>query len=97
MAQNSLTDLVALINQQANSQEILAECLSKVQALIHVALDDNFLDYENFIINDYLWALSDFIEQAKLLSEESLEALLKKASPNSVRPPKGNPIQENST
>ncbi len=84
MAQNSLTDLMALINNQICSQETLVECLSKAQALIYVAIGNEFLDHEPCTIHDYLWALSDFIEQARSLSEHVRDALLMGTPPNNL-------------
>jgi hypothetical protein len=77
MAENSLTDLVLLINHQTSHQERLSEHLSKAQALLNVALGEDFLNYNKSIINDYLSTLSGLIEQAKMISEQLLDTLLK--------------------
>lgn len=72
MANLSVTDRGAI-----EQQEALFICLIKAEAMAHMAMNDDFLDYEPSIIHAYLWGLSDMISEAKILSERSLNALLK--------------------
>lgn len=77
MAENSLTDFVSLINQQVISQEELLGYLSSAQALTYVALGEDFLNFDKFIINDYLFILNKIIGQARTMCEQSLDIWLK--------------------
>lgn len=77
MAENSLTDFVSLINQQTDSQEQLTEYLAKAQALIQVALGEDFLNYEKSVINDYFSILGDLIGQARAINGQLLDTLLR--------------------
>lgn len=81
MDQNSLTNLASLLNQQIDSQETLVEFLYKAKALICVTLGRDFLDYDKLTINNYLWILSELIENASSLSENMLNTLLRNAPP----------------
>ena len=57
-----------------NHNKIYAECtenLIKAEALIDFALQNNISEVSSRIIHDYLWAVSDFIRQAK----QAVEAL----------------------
>lgn len=83
MAERSVPELLPLINQQIDFHETLNEYLAKAQALAHVAMSDDFLDYPELIIHYYLWVLSDVVENAKRLSqvnEDSLNFLVKNIS-----------------
>jgi len=77
MAINSLAEITPLINRQIDSQELLNEYLAKIQALVCITSCEDFLDYERSIIHSYLWALGDLVTDAKKLSEEALNVLLK--------------------
>ena len=78
MAIGMLTQLSSLINHQVDSHEILATYLSKVDTLLQVAMkNDGFLGYPAVIPYDYLWVLSDIVEEAKAFNEDSLNFLLK--------------------
>lgn len=77
MAECSVSQLSSLINQQIDIQENLAEYLYKAEAIANVALSNDFHDYSPSIIHDYIWALCDLINQAKSLSEKSLDELFK--------------------
>jgi len=77
MADNSVTQLLTLINQQIESQEDLSLHLSKAQALTHIAMDDGFLDYPTSVLQCYLWVLSDIIDQTKIISEKIIDSLIK--------------------
>ena len=57
-----------------NNDKIYVECtenLMKAEALINFALQNGISEVSLHTIHDYLWAVSDFIRQAK----QSLEAL----------------------
>jgi hypothetical protein len=76
MANSGITQLLSLINQEVDSREALKEHLSKAESLAHIALNDDFLTYPRRILYFYLWVLSDIIEHAKILNEQSLDTLL---------------------
>lgn len=48
----------------------ISEMMTKASALIQVALGDDFLNCTRKIQYHYLWALSDFIENAQSLCEK---------------------------
>ncbi len=78
MAIDMLTQLSSLINHQVNSHETMATYLSKVDTLLQVAMkNDGFLGCPAVIPYDYLWVLSDIVEQAKAFNEDSLDFLLR--------------------
>lgn len=77
MAEQSLTHLISLINQQTDEQEDLSEYLAKADALAQIAVTTEFLELSEFVVHNYLWVLSDIISQAKELNERSLNTLIK--------------------
>ena len=78
MAIGMLTQLSSLINHQVDSHETLATYLSKIDSMLHVAMgSDGFLASSAAIPYDYLWVLSDIVEQAKTFNEDSLNFLLR--------------------
>jgi hypothetical protein len=79
MTDKNRIDWTSLIKDEINSREVLIEHLSKAKAMIHVALNGDFLNFEKLLINDYLWALSDLIERASRVNEQSLNSLLRQS------------------
>jgi hypothetical protein len=77
MANDRLTEISKLVYQQLEYQEALSYSLAKAEALAYVTMCQEFLDMPNNIIQDYLWALSDIIEQAKAMNYDSLNSLYK--------------------
>ncbi len=77
MADHSLKELSALINQQVTSRENLSIQLLKAKALLDIALDDHFSTHSTALIYAYLLTLDDVVEKARALNEESLDRLLK--------------------
>lgn len=76
MAMPSVNDLLRIINQEIESREILSEHLSKAEALAHITISNDFLNYPVVILYYYLLVLSDVIEDARKLNELSLNSLL---------------------
>jgi hypothetical protein len=72
MANLSVTDRVAL-----EQQEALLMRLMKAEAMAHMTMNNEFLEHDNSLIHAYLWGLSDTISEARVLSEQSFNALLK--------------------
>jgi hypothetical protein len=81
MAESSVSDFASLINQQIEVQEILSSRLSKIEALLHVALDDHFLDCSKNTQYEYLYTLSDLVYQSLKHNESALNFLLKYQQP----------------
>ena len=78
MAIDMLTQLSSLINHQVDSLETLGTYLSKIDTLLHVAMEnDCFLACTAAIPYYYLWVLSDIVGQAKLFNEDALSFLLR--------------------
>lgn len=75
MAESIVTQLSSLINHQVDSHQNLAIYLSKVDALVQVAMKSQ--DVLGILSHDYLWVLSDIVGQARDLNENSLSFLLK--------------------
>jgi len=83
MAKHSLNELWELINQQASSIETLGIQLLKAKALLGIVLDANFLAHSESIKHAYFWVLDDIVEEASVLNEQCLDALLKNLPLNS--------------
>lgn len=69
---------MAMPSLNNNQDKIYAECtenLIKADALIDFALQNNISEVLLPTIHDYLWALSDFVKQAKQ-ALESLNSLI---------------------
>ncbi len=88
MAETSVSDFVSLINQQIEIQETLTSRLTKIEALLCVALDDHFLDCSKNTQYEYLYTLSDLVSQTLKHNESALNFLLKYRQPES----RGEPI-----
>jgi hypothetical protein len=78
MADNSVNHLSTFINQQIDHQEDLSESLAKADALAKVSLSNDFLDCSDEIKRNYFWALSDIIDIAKMINEQTLNLLLER-------------------
>jgi len=84
MGTQILSQLSSLINHQVDFHETLTTYLSKANSLLQLAMkNDTFFSSPPSILHDYLWALSDFVEQARKLNEDSLDFLLKDPSSGS--------------
>jgi hypothetical protein len=82
MAKTNINQPTALINHpsslETSLQEKIRENLAKAKALITVALlSDDFFEFRDYLLHDYLWALSDLISRAKYLNEKALDNLIK--------------------
>lgn len=77
MTHPSINELSAFINQQIQSIEALSEQLLKAEALTHVTLGEDFLEFSDATIHHYLWVISDILRQARNINECALDALLK--------------------
>lgn len=73
-----LTQLASLINHQVDSHETLATYLSKLDTLLHVAMEnEGFLTCPPAIPYYYLWIVSDIVGQAKAFNEDVLNFVLR--------------------
>lgn len=79
MGDHRVNQLLSLINQQVENQEILAEHLTKAEALAMISTGDSFLDWPKSIIHHYLWSITDILEQARTMNEHYLDRLLKES------------------
>lgn len=75
MAINSVYDFSELINQQIENREQASTILSRAEALLVVAINNEFLTNSTLIVYEYLWILNDLIEQALKLNDGSLDTL----------------------
>ena len=70
------TDLKALIKQQVDERETLADSLGKLEALAATTMLNDFLDQDTDTVSSYLWTLCGLIQQARSVNNESLNSLL---------------------
>ena len=84
MAKNSLSDFSSIINQLLVFKQLL-EQLFKIKALINVSLDENFLDYSERTIRNYLRAVSNIAYQARGFCEHGLNSILRELSPINLK------------
>lgn len=64
------------LNQAANSRQLFEAvhvCLCKAEALATVATRCDFENYDAKCVNDYLWALSDLVDEAQWLFERACD------------------------
>jgi len=76
MDQSRLSDYLALIKQHINTQEILLEYHSKVEAMVEIILSKDLINYPKDQLHNYLWVVSDLVIKAKELNEGLLGTLL---------------------
>ncbi len=76
MASYSVDQFASLINRQIKLQTEIQDYLVKINAIATVTTGDDFLDWDQSTIHDYLWALSDMICESKDLQEQALNDLL---------------------
>jgi hypothetical protein len=60
--------------------EELKGCLSQIKALSDIALSDDFLDYDEKIVHNYLWTLSDAVDKAIIVNDQSLDEFIQQNS-----------------
>ena len=77
MASYSISQNPIDLNEEIISREHLDSCLLKADALMGVALEDNFLSRPKVIIHHYLWAINDLMELARSQNCKHLQALYK--------------------
>ena len=77
MANQSLTDITSVINQQIDTQESLSEHLCKLEAILCATSAERLVEYDEFILQNYLWALCDMTIKIKNLNEKALLSMLK--------------------
>lgn len=72
MTPDNLNEFSLFINQQMLSSESINEHLSKASALMQIFLHYDFSEFSQKTIHDYLWTLSDMIENAYTHNIKSL-------------------------
>ncbi len=73
--QQEFPNKIYLFNTQTNSQQLfdaVSACLCKATALTAIAATINLEDYTPDTVNNYLWALSDIVQEGKTLYEKAL-------------------------
>lgn len=77
MAMISVSDFSSLINQQLELQQQMEIYLCQLEALIAVArLSDEFTDFNQQTLQNYLWAIGDLVVSATNNNQQSLNTLL---------------------
>ena len=74
MAIDMLTHFSSLLNRQIHSHETVNIYLSKIQALLEVAMRSE--SFSGTVPHDYLWTLSGLVGEAKTANQDSLSSLL---------------------
>jgi hypothetical protein len=69
MAKSRLSDFIPLINQQMTLKEKLDACLSKMEALLDLGMNTNWLNLSELTIHGYMWVLSDMVNEALKINE----------------------------
>lgn len=80
MADSKVSNLLALMKQQMESQEALFEYLIKIDAMVEVILVQDLIGFPAEKMHSYLWIVSDLIGRAKELNEDLLNRSVKVAS-----------------
>ena len=74
MAEVIVSQVLSLINRQIHSHETMGTYLSKLEALLEIAMkSEGFLAA---VPHDYHWVMSDIVGQAKKDNEGALDCLL---------------------
>ncbi len=81
----SLNDILTLINQRLDSYETLRMYLAQSKALMEVAVSEGFLEQQNIIQHDYLWACRELLVRAYDLNEKLLNEWLSVSTQNNVK------------
>jgi hypothetical protein len=76
MTKDSITDFDLVINKRIDDSEELAEILSKIEALLKITLNDDFLDQEKLTIHNYFWVIFDLLLQAKKINKKIISEVL---------------------
>ena len=78
MADNSVNELLPLINRQIEVQEIIEQYALNIDALANIAVsDEKFLEYPRWIVHGYLCAIGDIILLLRKTAEDDIDFLLK--------------------
>ncbi len=78
MAEQSLEYSLSSLNPSFfNNYDTIIDKLSKVHALIHVALSEHFSQCDRLIVHEYLSTLEDLVIQTKEVVNETLIRLEK--------------------
>lgn len=70
MATGILSENPTAINPQIDHHDTFLGHLSKIQAMVDVALSDHFLESSRETVHDYLWILSDLLPETRKLGEK---------------------------
>ncbi len=76
MLKNSLRTSSDLLHQQINHLENISEQVSKAEALLRVASDENFFNHCQDTIQYYMWALSDLMQKIRVENELYLHEVI---------------------
>ena len=77
MANHSVPNYVALLNEQIAVSQLLSEYHDKSDALLDIALTDNFFQKDPITLHRFFCSLSDIIKKARKLNDDLLDVLLK--------------------
>ena len=75
MDQKKLADYLFLIKYLAESQEVLLEYQTRVEAIIQLVVGNDLIDYPALKLHLYLRELSDSVERAVFLTEDVMGTL----------------------
>ena len=79
MNSNIVADYLTFIKGQIALQEQLLECQSQAYSTLEILLKSNLNDYSVLSLHGCLSGISDSLREAQVLSESSLNALIRRA------------------
>lgn len=77
MAKYSVPNYATLLNEQIAVSQLLSEYQDRADALLDVALADNFFQKDPLMLHRFFCNISDAIKKAIKLNDDSLDFLLK--------------------
>ncbi len=75
MDQKKLADYLFLIKYLSESQEVLLEYQTRIDAIVQLVVGNDLIDYPALKLHLYLRELSDSVERAVFLSEDVMSTL----------------------
>lgn len=72
-----LSDYCLAIKDQLSLQEMLLQHIAKVEALVEILLVKDLIDCPRIKLHDYLLVISDLVDSARSINENSIGSLFK--------------------
>lgn len=72
----NISDFKSFLNETVVELQLIFEHHGKADSILEVALTGDFAQKPALIIHNFLWALSDIVNQAKNLNENLLNSMV---------------------